>query len=216
MHKLTNSLKLRGACGLDGIPNECLRHLPRRPVIHPTHLFNHCLWLSHFPKPWKEARIMLLKPSNDPQFRHNLCSISLSTTGRLFEKVIPKIVQRHIKERGLHGSQTGFHAHHSKTLQCMRLMDHITLFFNNNMSTAAVFLDIEKAFDTTWHLGLLYKLSELKFSIILIKHIHSFLSQRKFRVSVKGEIPVPRDIQAGVPQGSILSPTLYSLYINNM
>jgi hypothetical protein len=54
-----------------------------------------------------------------------------------------------------------------------------------NMSTAAVFLDIEEAFDKTWHLGLLYKLSELKFSISLITHISFFLSQRKFRVSVK-------------------------------
>jgi hypothetical protein len=52
----------------------------------------------------------------------------------------------------------------------MRLTDHVTLNFNN-MSMAVVFLDIEKASDTTWHLGLLYKLSELKLSISLIKFI---------------------------------------------
>jgi hypothetical protein len=62
------------------------------------------------------------------------------------------------------------------------------------MSMAAVFLDIEKAFDKTWHLGLLYKLSELKFSTSLIKLINSFLSQRKFRVSIEGELFSPRDI----------------------
>jgi hypothetical protein len=50
------------------------------------------------------------------------------------------------------------------TLQCMRLMDHVNLNFNNKMSIAAVFLDIEKAFDITWHSGLLYKLSKLQFS----------------------------------------------------
>jgi hypothetical protein len=71
---------------------------------------------------------------------------------------------------------------------------------------AAVFLGIEKAFDTTWHLGLLYKLSKLKYSISQMKLIGSFLSQRKFMVLVKGEMFMPRDIQAGVPQGSILSP----------
>jgi hypothetical protein len=70
----------------------------------------------------------------------------------------------------------------------MRLADHVTLNFNNNMSMAAVFLDTEKAFDTTWHVGLLYKLSELKFLISLMKLIDVFLSQRRFRVSVKGEI----------------------------
>jgi hypothetical protein len=67
-------------------------------------------------------------------------------------------------------------------------MDHMTLNFINNMSVAAVFLHIEKAFDTTWHLGLLYKLPELKFSVSLIKFISCFLSQRKFRVSVKREM----------------------------
>jgi hypothetical protein len=96
----------------------------------------------------------------------------------------------------------------------MRLADHVTLNFNSNMSTAAVFLDIEKAFDTTWHPGLLYKLAKLQFSTSIIKLISSFLSQRKFRVSVEGELSTPRYMQAGVPQGSVVSPTLYNLYIN--
>jgi hypothetical protein len=71
------------------------------------------------------------------------------------------------------------------------------------MSTAAVFLDIEKDFDKIWHLGFLYKLSKLRFSISLVKLISSFLSQRKFKVSVEGEMSTPRDIQAGLPQGSV-------------
>jgi hypothetical protein len=136
--------------------------------------------LSHFPKPWKEAKIITVpKPGKDPKFPLNLRPISLlSTTGKLFEKVILKIVQRHIEERGLlNASQFSFRAPHSTTLQCVRLTDHVFLNFNNNISTAAVFLDIEKAFDTTWHLGLLYK---LKFSFNLMKLISSFLSQRKF------------------------------------
>jgi hypothetical protein len=68
----------------------------------------------------------------------------------------------------------------------MRPAGHITLNFNNNMSTAAVFLDIEKAFNKTWNSGLLYKLSELTFSISLIKLIASFLINRKFKVLVEG------------------------------
>jgi hypothetical protein len=131
----------------------------------------------------------------------------LSTTGKLFEKVILKIVQRHTEETGLlNVIQFGFHACHRPTLQFIRLMDHVILNLNNNMSTAAVFLDIEKAFDTTWHLSLLYKLWELKFAISLIKLISSFLSQRIFRVSVEGETSMPRNIRAGVPKGYGLSP----------
>jgi hypothetical protein len=131
-------------------------------LVHLTHLFNHCLRLSHFPNPWKEAKVITLpKPGKDPKFPQNLRPISLlSTTGKLLEKVILKLLQKHIDERGLlNASQFGFRARQSTTLQCMRLADHITLNFNNKMSTAAVFLDIEEAFDTAWHSGLLYKLS---------------------------------------------------------
>jgi hypothetical protein len=63
------------------------------------------------------------------------------------------------------------------------------------MSRVAVFLDIEKTFDTTWHPGLLYKLSELQLSASLIKVIASFLTNRKFKVSV--EISSPRKMVAG-------------------
>jgi hypothetical protein len=97
----------------------------------------------------------------------------------------------------------------------MRLADHVTLNFNNNISTAVVFWDIEKAFDTTWHSGLLYKLSELEFSTSLIKLIAYFLSERKFKVLVDGTFSTQREIAAGVPQGSAHAPILYSLYIND-
>jgi hypothetical protein len=77
----------------------------------------------------------------------------------------------------------------------------------------SVFLVTEKSLNKTWHLGLLYTLSELKLSMSLIRLISSFLSQRKFRVSVEGEeMSMPRDIQAGLPQGSTLS-THCTIYI---
>jgi hypothetical protein len=88
--------------------------------------------------------------------------------------------------------------------------DHITLNFNNNISMAAVFLDIEKSFDKTWHSSPLYKLSELAFSMSVIKLIASFLTNRKFKDLVEGEFSMP-----GVPQGSVLAPILYTTYINN-
>jgi hypothetical protein len=123
--------------------------------------------------------IALPKPGKDPKFLQNLRPISLlSSTGKVFEKVILEIVKKHIRKKNLlNASQFGFRANHSTTLQCMSLADHVTLKFNSNMSTAAVFLDIEKAFDTTWHPGLLYKLAKLKFSNNLIKLISSFLSE---------------------------------------
>jgi hypothetical protein len=118
IHKLATSFKLRKACELDGISNERLRHLTRRPLIYPTYLFKHCFQLSHFPKPWKEAKFITLpKPRKDPKFPKNLRPISLLfTTGKLVKKVILRRDQRHVEERDLlNASQFGFRAHHSMT-----------------------------------------------------------------------------------------------------
>jgi hypothetical protein len=158
--------------------------------------------------------ITLPKIGKDPKFPQNLRPISLlPTTGKLFQKVILQSLKKHIDEKGLlNASQFGFRGRHPTTLQSMSLTDHV----NNEMSTAAVFLDIEKAFDTTWDSGLLYKMTKFDFSTRLIQLISSFLSERKFRDSVEGEMFTPRDMQAGVPHGSVLSPTLYNIYVNDL
>jgi hypothetical protein len=80
---------------------------------------------------------------------------------------------------------------------------------------AAVLLDIEKAFDTTWHSGLLYKLSDSEFSINLIKLIASFLTERNFKFLSEGKFSAARKIAAGVAQDSVLTPVLCSLHIND-
>jgi hypothetical protein len=95
----------------------------------------------------------------------------------------------------------------------MRLTDYVT--FNNNMSMAAAFLDIEKAFHTTWHLGLLYKLPKLQILANLTKLISSFLSNRNSRATVAGVLSTTQRIKAGAPQGFFLAPTLCSLYVND-
>jgi hypothetical protein len=138
--------------------------------------------------------------SKNPKFPQNLRPISLlSTTGKLFEKVILKIFQRHIEEKSmLNASQFCFLCPSEYDT------DNVTLNFNNNISTAAVFLDIEKNFDKTWNLGLVYKLSTLQFSISLIKLVYSFLSKTKFIVSVEGEMSPPRNIQGGVLYGCLV------------
>jgi hypothetical protein len=67
LQKLLNSLKIRKACGIDGIPNECLRQLKRRPLVHLN------LLISHFPTPWKDAKIITLpKPRKDSKFPQNV------------------------------------------------------------------------------------------------------------------------------------------------
>jgi hypothetical protein len=109
-------------------------------------------------------------------------------------------------------SYFSFRAWHKTTQQYVRLIDHVTLNFEKSMSTAAVFLVLEKVFDKTWHFGLLYKLCKLQFSTNVIKFISPFYPS-EYSVSVEGEIPTPREIQATMLQSFVQSPNLYIMYI---
>jgi hypothetical protein len=132
VQELIHTLKRRKACGTGGIPNEYFRHLSRRLLVHLTHLFNHCFRSSNFPSSWKGAEVIaLLKAGKDTKFPQNLRPIGLlSTTRKIFEKVIQKLVQRHLDENDLlNTNQFGFRARHSTKLQCMRLTDHVNLNF---------------------------------------------------------------------------------------
>jgi hypothetical protein len=95
--KLINLLTLKKVCGIDGIPNECLRHLPRRPLVHLTHFIKHCIRLSHLPTSWKKAKVVTLpKPGKDTKFPQNIYPICLlPSTDKVFEKVILDVFQRH-------------------------------------------------------------------------------------------------------------------------
>jgi len=103
---------------------------------------------------------------------------------------------------------------HVTAWRSMRDADHVTLNLKNSMSTAEAYLDIEKALETTWHPGLLYELNKVHFPSILFKFLSSFLSSERFRATIESEMSTPRDIQARMPQGSVLNLSLYSLYIN--
>jgi hypothetical protein len=94
----------------------------------------------------------------------------------------------------------------------MKIADHVTLNFNNKMSTSAVFLDIEEAFSTTWHTGLLYKLSKLNISTRMTKLINSFLLQRNFIVLVEGEMSTPRCMKTGATRFRPVPHSIQSVY----
>jgi retron-type reverse transcriptase len=112
--------------------------------------------------------------------------------------------------------QFGFRPKHSTSLQLARLVERITRNFGEKRLTGAVFLDVVKAFDTVWIDGLLYKLTNLIFPSYIVHTISPYLRGRTFESSFQTATSSRRGIRAGVAQGGLISPVLFSLYDNDM
>jgi hypothetical protein len=112
--------------------------------------------------------------------------------------------------------QFGFRPRQSTSLQLARLLERITRNFGGKRLTGAVSLDVAKAFDTVWIFGLLYKLTLLNFPSYIVHTISSYLRGRKFEASFQTTTPSRRGMRAGVAQGGLISPVLFSLYVNDM
>lgn len=217
--KIIRKLKNRKAPGTDRIRNIELKHLPRKAIVYLTYVLNACIQNSYFPKKWKTALILPIhkagKANEDP---NSYRPISLLTS---LSKILEKVILRRIIDFSEHANifqneQFGFRQRHSTIHQLVRVTELISKGFNKKRSTAAVFLDIQKAFDTVWHDGLFYKLIQLGIPKYLIKFIKSYLAERKFQVIINDSLSNPYEITAGVPQGSILGPILFNIYLHDL
>jgi hypothetical protein len=108
--------------------------------------------------------------------------------------------------------QFGFRPKHSTADQFIHVTEFISLGMNQRRSTGAIFLDVAKAFDTVWHDGLVYKLHTEGLPLAIVKLINSFFENRVFHVKLGHALSTEREIEAGVLQGSVLSPTLYAIF----
>lgn len=219
IRRIIKLLKNKKAPGDDKIYNRTLKNLPRKAIIQLLYIFNNCLKLCYFPESWKNAIVLSFpKQKKDPKIASNYRPISLLPT---MSKVLEKIILYRIKDHEnikneIIDEQFGFRESHSTTLQLATITDQITKNFNYNKITAMLNLDIEKAFDTVWHEGLIYKLIKINFPPHLIKIIHSYLTNRTFQVRVEKTLSTKLALRAGVPQGGLLSPSLFNYFINDI
>lgn len=213
---IISSLKKNKAPGFDGITNGLLKKLPPLALTFLIFMFNVCLLNDYFPKCWKISKVKCIcKPCKPSRFVDSYRPISLlSCVSKIFERIILSRLNEHIIENNIiPDHQYGFRPGKSCTHQLFRLTNIIKNNLLSRKSTGILSFDLKAAFDSVWHQGLLHKLYVLGFPIYLIKMIQSFLSDRSLRVSIGKSLSDIFQISAGVPQGAVLSPILFNIFL---
>ena len=202
-----------------GISNKMLKY--SGPILKERllELFNQCLLVKKVPKSWRHSEItMLLKPGQDSSIVNSYRPISMtSCIARLFERMVLSRLQQFLKNNNLIiKNQSGFRKSRQTRDNLFHLIQKSQESFNKEEKSLAIFFDVAAAFDKVWHQGLLFKLYSLGIPPYLIDIIKAFLDERTFVVKINGEKSSIKIIECGVPQGGVLSPTLFSIYVNDL
>ena len=112
--------------------------------------------------------------------------------------------------------QSGFRRRRRTTDNLVYLSQKITESFNRKKKVCAIFFDISKAFDKVWHEGLVFKLIKMKVPNYIIAFVQTFLRDRSFRIALNNQLGPESPIKAGTPQGSVISPILFNIFINDI
>ena len=217
-----SNLSASTASGPDQIAYPLLKHLPEPAQLLLLSLFNRS-WHSHtFPSCWKPSTIIPIhKPGKPTSSPSSFCPISLtSCISKLFERLILSRLTFHLESNHLLSTcQAGFRPGRSSLDQILTLYQSIWDGFQKKKPpdrTILASVDFSKAFDSVWHSALFHKLLSLKLPPCFVLWVRSFLSDRRAKVQVGGSHSRSFRIRRGVPQGSVLGPVLFILFVDDI
>ena len=171
--------------------------------------------LGHFPSKWKLANVIPIFKNDNRQLKVNCRPVSLlASFSKICEKVVFFYMYSFSMEIGfLSKLQSGFRPGDSAINQLIFFVHKIYEALESGREVGAVYVDISKAFDKVWHADLLCKSEALGVQLPLLQWFESYLLNRKQRVVIEGQSFHWRTINSGVPQGSVIGPLLFLIYI---